>query len=568
MQALVSGILAIEKAKLDLQGITLIVGENEQGKTTLAEAIGAALCADPHMRGITTNKNLSALLRDDHDRGMVFLTHGDKGSTEMTWPAGKRETKGEAPPQASLVAVGRRKPLRVPIDERTKFLVSALGAHPRITDLNAALDATKTPPALREEVIKHLKENGWGATERYYRDQAARLKGAWEQITGDNYGPVKAEGWSPEDWTPDLEDRTEEDLEREVAQSREFLEQVIAARASGGAELDALREKAGEMDDLKAALEKQDNDIEQAQMALVDAKKTLAELPNHEVTGGLPCPHGCEGRQLSVRQTIDGYRLVAVTPENLSKKELKKRREDFASAQGAVQHLDNAIKLARSEIIRIEERMREAQNAQDRLIVAESKTKKAEGEELATEEAETAARMQLDSANGKLNAFMTRTAAAEKQSQIAACLALIEILKPDGLRKTKLQETLADFNSKRLQPLAKAFGLGEVVLDDNLEATLDGRHYLLLSDGARYAVDAVLQVAVAQLDGSDMVILDGADILVGDRRPGLLMMLASAKINALVCMAQRADGKVPPLEKSGLGRVYRLQNGQVAGKAA
>lgn len=567
MKAIVKGLVAIEKAELDLDGLTLIVAENEAGKTTLAEAIGAALCADPRMRGITTLNKLPAVLRRGHDAGMVFLVDGAGGSVELTYPEGKFQTKGEKPPHASAIAVGRVKPMQLASDERTKLLVTAMKAHPTLADMKAALTAQHIPADVQTEVIESLKKNGWGAAERFYREQTARHKGAWEEITGDNYGPVKAQGWRPDTWTPDLDDEEEADLERALAATREFLEEVIASRAVDDSDMEAWRAEAARMPELAEAIKAEDAKMEQADIALIDLRKALAALPQHEVKGGFECPHGCPGKRIDVRDTLAGKMLVAVTEEKLTKKELKKRREDFASAQAKVQHQEALKRTAGNEILRLEEQIRVCKNAQDKLTVAESKRRK-QGESQESEEAEADARQQVAAAEAALAAFRTKRAADAKQRSIVIGLALIEILKPDGLRQQKLSTTLSAFCKENLAPLAEAMELEPITLHPDLSLDLGDTPYALLSQGARYAVDAVLQVALARIDGSDLIILDGADILVGDRRANLLKMLAIAKVRALICMATTLDAKVPPLEKMGYGRVYRLSDGTAAKDAA
>ncbi len=82
----------------------------------------------------------------------------------------------------------------------------------------------------------------------------------------------------------------------------------------------------------------------------------------------------------------------------------------------------------------------------------------------------------------------------------------------------------------------------------------------LLSGGEIYRLRAALQVAFAKIDGSAMVILDGADILDNQGRQGLIRMLAAAKVPALIGMTYAGPKAVPDLSLAG-GATYWIDGG-------
>ena len=91
-----------------------------------------------------------------------------------------------------------------------------------------------------------------------------------------------------------------------------------------------------------------------------------------------------------------------------------------------------------------------------------------------------------------------------------------------------------------------------------------GLPYPLLSKSEQYRVRAVFQVAMAIIDGSDLVVLDEADILDGPTRSGLFKMLDAATqegLAALVCMTLSRRDQAPDLAAIGLGRSYWLEAG-------
>jgi len=78
-------------------------------------------------------------------------------------------------------------------------------------------------------------------------------------------------------------------------------------------------------------------------------------------------------------------------------------------------------------------------------------------------------------------------------------------------------------------------------------------------------VKAVLQVAIAQRDGSCMVIFDGADILDNSGREGLFTLLrvviGQPIRAALVAMTIPSASRVPNLREAGIGMSYWVNQG-------
>jgi len=102
-----------------------------------------------------------------------------------------------------------------------------------------------------------------------------------------------------------------------------------------------------------------------------------------------------------------------------------------------------------------------------------------------------------------------------------------------------------------------------VSIDRTAAIEYGGRPYGLLSSSEQYRVRAALAVAMAQLDGSELVILDGADILDAPSRSGLFGLLESVGIPALVTMTLARREQVPDLAAAELGRSYWLSAGVV-----
>ena len=137
---------------------------------------------------------------------------------------------------------------------------------------------------------------------------------------------------------------------------------------------------------------------------------------------------------------------------------------------------------------------------------------------------------------------------------------LLLVLAPDGLRKRKLADKLEAFNI-RLMDLSTVSGWQQVFIDENLDCNYGSRPLWAASKSGQWRARAIIQVAMAQMDGSAAVILDEADMLDTQGRNGLFKMLGSSELLALVCMTFSSRDKVPNLRLAQLGVSYWIENG-------
>lgn len=136
------------------------------------------------------------------------------------------------------------------------------------------------------------------------------------------------------------------------------------------------------------------------------------------------------------------------------------------------------------------------------------------------------------------------------------------ILKPDGLRRTKARQALAEFD-RSLRGFSEVAKWGDVHMNDDFEVGYEGRPYALLSDSEKYRVRVTLQVALAAKDrdgrGSDLLVFDGADILDRWGRNGLVRLACAAGRPVLICMTLASKEETPNLVKVG-GVSYWIEN--------
>jgi hypothetical protein len=176
------------------------------------------------------------------------------------------------------------------------------------------------------------------------------------------------------------------------------------------------------------------------------------------------------------------------------------------------------------------------------------------GTDIATAEA------QLSRAEKRLAEYRSKVEADRLHRLVEGNEIVIALLAADGLRAKKLARVIDVFNAQ-LANLARPAGWLGVRLDDAGNIGYGDRPYSLLSTSEQYRVRAVLAVAMAQIDGSDLVILDGVDILDAPSRGQLFAMLAEVEISALVTMTVARREQLPDLAASELGQSYWLAGG-------
>lgn len=165
----------------------------------------------------------------------------------------------------------------------------------------------------------------------------------------------------------------------------------------------------------------------------------------------------------------------------------------------------------------------------------------------------------------RLDDFNRRQQAYGLYEQILSQKELVAALHQNGVRKTKLEERIKQFNSEILTTLSNTLQSENIWLDNDLSLWRGNRPYHLLSRSARYAVRVALQVAIAMADKSELIVIDDMDTL-NDRHNRLCMknLLVSSGIPTLACIARRPDEPVPDLAANDEGHTYLVQQGNLA----
>ena len=547
----------LERADFSIDPITLIAGLNGAGKSSLAQAVAAAVCSEPLPffraskpdKPILNKSESKHLVRGGTDEGLVEVWADDKLACTVTWPGLSVEGTGAL--RCSKYAAGLINPLELADNERQKFFAEILQSMPTMDDLR--LQLMELVPGLGDEnggahltaLIEKVTISGWDAVHATAKDTGSKLKGHWEAHSGENFGSKKAEGWLPKGWHSGISNLSLEEIGSRCTQAQEKWQQAAAQLAVDAATLTDLTAAAGGEAALYEAMQAAKEEHEACARVVAGQKVKIA---NCQLPQSLPCPH-CGGL-LEIRSDIGGFKVAEAT---MGQKErdaatlvLKKEQEALADIQTEQAAATKAYDEARAKYQAVA-------GSAERLKAAQAKKGTQETVDVA-----------LDYLNG-LNKDKAMIEAAAQCTRLHALIQanqrIVDILAPDGLRRQKLVKALAKFNQKFLAALCQEAEYPAVTLDNDLEVLYGGRRHFLLSDSEKYRVKAVLQLAIALYDKSPLVIYDGADILDASGRNGLFQMMGSVDINFLVCMTVADRKKVPDLAAAGMGASFWVSQG-------
>lgn len=545
----------LKSAELSGGPLFLIAAQNAQGKSSLAQAIAACLTGRAIEDSFELRKqDIRALVRDGTSLATVDIVT-DRGTAKMVYPDAKLSTTGDAP-RATMFAAGLASIPTMPAKERAAALAPYMKAMPDLDDLKAVL-IEEFPEDIIGQCWNAIKRDGWDAVLKSVEERRARSRATWEQIAGESFGSAKARTWRPEGWADDLFDGvTIEQLTAAKDKAQTAVDQAVGEAAVEVADLDKLREVATDGGLRLQQLDEARNAVEALKREKTSVEELRFKTPPPHNHPALECPH-CGGkiRLASVPNRPYGEKLEKAV--EIGEEENKKRRMTMAELDGRLSNVVGRIGAAERALAIAEERYAESEKARQRI---EAGVAVMGADESARE---FKARTDLHNAETDLIRLKRKTEAEEAYQRWEANEKFAVVLSagPQGLRAKKLAEATLVWNSHILAPLCKTAGWGAVEITEDFRVTLDGRIFTLLSDSDQMRVKIVLQVAMAKIDESDMVIIDRAEALDAANKKKLMGLLIDQKIPALVCMVVPNPAAVPDLAKAGVGSTIWIKDG-------
>jgi hypothetical protein len=542
--ARIRNVRGCEHADLELDPIALVAGVNATGKSSIAQSIAAALSGETlPIEGL--NKSTAGYLVRTGAGNARVEVQGERGSVSVDWPAATPLTIGDAP-GASLWATGLWSLATVSAKERARVLSLYLKADPTLEDVQAALHEHEWPDDVIALVWQQIEQQGWDAALEKFRQRGAENKGRWRQLTGVNYGSRIAATYRS-----DLAELAETHLIHAVAKAKRDASAAVAAAAVSASERERLIAEAANFEDRSKAWETAKQKAEQCAEGLQKAQEARLALPPVEQPQTAFCPH-C-GAQVIVER-INLMTVQLVKPDKpVDNADVTKRRQAIATSEGQLAHAQDELNLARRAEGAARAEVDAAAAARERIANWPQAVEAGTNIE--------AAQAALAKAEKRLSEFHVKRDADDLHEKIENNEIVLGLLAPDGLRASKMRVRLKNFVDHDLAELTQSAGWPSVEISPDLALFSHGIPYALLSTSEQYRVRAVLQLAMARLEGADAVIVDGADILDAPSRSGLFQMLIQVAIPALVCMTLSRRDQVPDLAKLELGRSYWLAGG-------
>lgn len=589
--------LSYAHVQLDGSRAHLFWGRNEAGKSSLAEAVRFVVRgANPRVK---FKKDYGQLLHAGSKSGSCALAFADpdgKGYTvTRTLPDGK--TEGVALPgaltannEAVAIALGETTLMAMDDAARRKFLFDLCGVSLSVDKICERLVQKGIDKSMVES-CKPLLRAGFESAEKQAKQEKSLATGAWQEVTGEKYGSTKGETWQKQTRVAppaaDLEAAAGA-AATAVKEHERSLKDLGAAKARaeridrlGGADGIAQMRALVATEDEVAARIVPDFDLSQAleaelfkittEIATLGRERT--KLLTEVKTGEVPkCP-ACD---VYLRVDASGKIVLAAgdgdsqhAAEEETKKAVKKiddkvaelttkkdditKRKNDALAKVAVgkAEVDEIVKVR----WKLEDLGADAEPPNVAALEISVSRLSAERDRLGNDYM-ALAEVAKEAEEGEAASLR----AADLHRKIVGWTALAEQFGSDGIQSELLSEALAPFNAMLV---AYSFGrMVEPVITREISVERDTIPYHLLSESARWRVDAVLAYVIAKKAGIPIVVLDRMDVLDLDNRQAFAHWLQDAAEEdgpMVLCMATLKGA--PALESV---KVWNVLDGKIA----
>ncbi len=513
----------IREAQIDLgRPVTMFIGHNAQGKSSIRDAIAFALTG--MARGITKAKD-HALLANDGGKAMeVTLTYEDEGDDCITRRDAKGGFKGVI--ENPLIAYCLE-PLRfmgLAAKERAAILTAALGSQEDVVQAVLARHLPNIDDDIAMEIrssgidrlnVEQLREKGFVTCRRVYKRELAQI--ATEPPTAESYDlPADFEAGAAEEQLEVLERRIEKGQQmvgaRQAALQRQSeavaldkqIDELQSQRqpVGKGVDFDEIVQRLGQVDVLLTLLEQ----AQQTSLCPVCGK------------AGVPVEFVKVGNELAA--WAEKYRA---TVERVQRAEAANARIDT--------QIDGLV--ARLEALRSQDSATLPAGSQDKLAELQQQR-----DHLQTQ---VQAYRRFCEDLGRFQAGQQR---AERLRQlIAECDEAVDLLKDSGVIQSEI--AAAGRALPIHEALKEAWGVQDFEIHDNGEIVLHGRPIELASTSEQYRVAGLVGLALAQIGGVGFAALDGFEVLTSRLRNHFLSAIEDAGVANVLVFCSTENGLAP-----------------------
>jgi len=540
----------IGTADIELDKLALVTGLNGSGKSSTIEAIMCAATGQPNPFKDVTKKESSMLVHSGTPSGSVEYVDGETVS-KVSFPS-MEYSSVKQPVLISDIAAGIDSLCDMKIPDRINYIVTMMKATPTIEDLASELvkvglipegTAKPTETELCVKLWETIEINGWDNAAKQAREKGTKLKGVWEDTTGEKkYGKRIAESWIPEDWSAELEGIGEEKLVQIVKDCKEWRDAALKEQSISEYEQDTLQIQVDAMPDIEKKMVSLEQAIRECNDEIAKIKteideKTKADKPV------LECP--------ACKQKLDFENSVLVKTDRVPKQaedvtDLKNRGNGWIATKQSHVEAYGAQKQKLSEAIEARNKLAELRSAPEQ-----------------PEHSVTEVLQKLELAESRLSAYQIYKKALKAHRNIETNEKLVEILEPKGIRNKKLTEAYAKIN-RSLAVICDGAGWKKLELNENCEIIFGGVPYgRMIAKSERYRARILLQIMVACAESSKFMVIDDLDELLESVRSQMLKAILNTKIPCIAVAAMQSKEKVAELSgklKNMGGRCYWVEN--------
>jgi energy-coupling factor transporter ATP-binding protein EcfA2 len=529
---------------LALGPVSLITGSNGAGKTSVLEAIRMVLTgADAR---VAHKKDYPLLITNGAKTGAIRLTWEDQDGShdsQIDFPSGKRSGTG-ADATFLEYALGTKNIADIK-EKDMKALVYRL-SHVQITTqrVTELLAESEVGPALAKLLLPSIRAGGFTAGEKEAKEMLRVRKGVWEEITGEDYGKVKAEDWRPDRSSPVPVAPSAAVIsaaENALTSARIALEKAIEnmGKAKGhalpsAARLAELSDKAATLPTLQGVLSTQEAGITVLETDVALLQQDIAAAQNgHHVT----CPH-CQAALV--------YEDGELLPNSLAADHLvdvSDRQQRLDTATTKLVALRNKSRDTVKAIAVAEQAVTILSASGDSvdLTLLQENVAKRRTDVVVTEQALADLQKQLLTAN---QSSSQEERAKKILGQIQQLEHAVTVLAPDGIPARFLSAALEPFNT-RLSSASTAAHWPLIQLTPEMRVTWGGRPYALCSESEQWRVNAVLAVVLAEMSEIGFVLLDRFDVLEPKGRANALRWLTQCSLQVILAGTAKEKPNLP-----------------------
>jgi hypothetical protein len=547
--------MGLTRADINVRTVSLVTGKNAAGKSSIQRAIAATIAGEIlPIDGMTLGESLQ-LVKQGAAASSCTVTGANKGEVSVSYPKPAPKTQPGAPaPRATKFAVGACDYIDLDKKQRLQLLTEYLKAEPTEDDWKSAGKDIGLTDEKIADVWKTIRATGWDGAHKQACDEGREFKGAWRQVTGQTYGVKVGAEWLPPGWDTDLKGMSVDTAKQQLNEAKLSEEALIRVDALTEEQQARQQELAGalderilEHDDVHKEFESIEKEIKiQKELCGLLLKAVLKPPPTNDYT--------CECGK-TVQLTVQDGKICVPSKPVPTHEEVKAAVDAHIAACTEFDRLtqQRSVLLAQSDSMRMG--VNQSRNAIEAL------------KKLAAQPPMSSSREQIEEAKNITEHMKTRLDALERKIEadrlhdnVMKTALLVGVLDSTGLRQQKLARVLSEFNAKLLNVTESAgWKPVEVRADTNL--TFGGRFFELCAESEQFRANVAMRIVLATLDKSDLIVVDGADLLAQwDLRKGLLMALGACGIPSLVLMALDKREDAPDLGKSGFGDTYWIND--------